>query len=561
MKGIALAAGLALLVPFGASAQTADQLVKGATDTSNVLNYGMGYNLQRFSPLTQINKDTVKNLVPLWNYSLADDRSEELQPIVYQGVIYITSNSATMAVDVKTGKQIWKTKVEYPPETPRIVCCGIINRGVAILDGKLFRTTLDANVIALDAKTGKELWRQKAADIKEGYSMTMAPLVADGVVLTGVSGAEFGTRDFIDGWDPADGKHLWRTYTVPSPDEPGGDTWKGDTWKFGGGSTWITGSYDPELNTVYWGVGNPGPFNAAGRPGDNLYTCSVLALDAKTGKIKWHFQFSPNNPFDYDSVAEMVLADINVEGKPTKVLMDANRNGFFYVLDRTNGKLLAANPYVKVNWASSIDMKTGRPVETDITKDAREGKKVMVYPSILGGKNWEPMSFNPQTGLAYANTLAFGGHYKTEPAEYKAGEWYVGMDLTDVWEWGTGPRGHLSGDRSHDRQVQVGSAERYPALLRRVVDGGRRRVLRPVDRRVRGVRRGRRQEALAVPDRIRHRRTAGDMAAGRRAVRCRHQRLWRRLLAVLRRRTSRQYTDRRIAVGVRGEETAIGACE
>ena len=443
MKRIALAVSLAVLASHGASAQTADELVKGATDTSNVLNYGMGYNLQRFSPLTQISKDNVKNLVPVWNYSLADDRSEESQPIIYQGTLYITTHNATMAIDAKTGKQIWKTKVEYPAETPRIVCCGIINRGAALYDGKLFRTTLDANVIALDAKTGKELWRQKAADIKEGYSMTVAPLVADGVVLTGMSGAEFGTRGFIDGWDPATGKRLWRTYTVPSPDEPGGDTWKGDTWKLGGGSTWITGSYDPELNTVYWGIGNPGPFNAAVRPGDNLYTCSVLALDPKTGKIKWHYQFSPNNPFDYDSVAEMVLADLPVDGKPTKVLMDANRNGFFYVLDRTNGKLLAANPYVKVNWASGIDMKTGKPIETDVTTGAREGKKVTVFPSILGGKNWEPMSFNPQTGLAYANTLVFGGHYKTEPATYKAGEWYLGMDLTDTWEWGDGPRGQL----------------------------------------------------------------------------------------------------------------------
>ena len=443
MKRIALAASLVILASCGASAQTADQLVKGATDTSNVLNYGMGYNLQRFSPLTQINKDTAKNLVPVWNYSFADDRSEESQPLVYQGVIYVTTHNATMAVDAKTGKQIWKTKVEYPAETPRIVCCGIINRGAALFDGKVFRTTLDANVIALDAKTGKELWRQKAADIKEGYSMTVAPLVADGVVLTGISGAEFGTRGFIDGWDPATGKHLWRTHTVPSPDEPGGDTWKGDTWKLGGGSTWITGSYDPELNTVYWGIGNPGPFNSAVRPGDNLYTCAVLALDPKTGKIKWHYQFSPNNPFDYDSVAEMVLADMNIEGKPTKVLMDANRNGFFYVLDRTNGKLLAANPYVKVNWATGIDMKTGRPIETDISKDAREGKKVLVYPSILGGKNWEPMSYNPQTGLAYANTLNIGGNYKAEPATYKQGEWYLGMDLTDLWAWPDGPRGHL----------------------------------------------------------------------------------------------------------------------
>src|SRR5215510_8308978 len=234
MKRIAMAIGLAVIASQWAAAQTSEQLAKGATDTSNVLNYGMGYNLNRFSTLDQINKETVKNLVPVWNYSFADDRSEESQPLVYQGVIYVTTHSATMAVDAKTGKQIWKTKVEYPPETPRIVCCGIINRGAALFDGKVFRTTLDANVIALDAKTGKELWRQKAADIKEGYSMTVAPLVADGVVLTGISGAEFGTRGFIDGWDPATGKHLWRTHTIPSPDEPGGDTWKGDTWKFGG---------------------------------------------------------------------------------------------------------------------------------------------------------------------------------------------------------------------------------------------------------------------------------------------------------------------------------------
>src|ERR1700680_1480949 len=236
MKCIALAASLALLAPFGASAQTSDQLVKGATDTSNVLNYGMGYNLQRFSPLTQINKDNAKNLVPVWNYSLADDRSEESQPLVYQGVLYVSSKSATMAVDAKTGKQIWKTKVEYPAETPRIVCCGIITRGAAIHEGKLFRTTLDANVIALDAKTGKELWRQKAAEMKDGYSMTVAPLVADGVGMTGVS-----ARGFIDGWDPASGQHRWRTYTVPAAGEPGSETWAGDTWQHGGGSTWITG--------------------------------------------------------------------------------------------------------------------------------------------------------------------------------------------------------------------------------------------------------------------------------------------------------------------------------
>ena len=443
MRGILLAAALAAFAPMAVHAQTADELKKGAGDTKGVVNYGMGYNLQRYSPLTQINTKNVGRLVPVWNYSYDDNRSEESQPLVYKGVLYVTTNAATMAVDAKTGHQIWKTKVDYPPETPRIVCCGIINRGAAIYDGKIFRTTLDANVIALDAKTGKEVWKANAIDFKNGYSMTVAPLVADGVVITGISGAEFGTRDFIDGWDPATGKHLWRTYTIPGPGEPGHDTWPGDTWEHGGGSTWITGSYDPELNTVYWGIGNPGPFNAAGRKGDNLYTDCVLALDPKTGAIKWHYQFTPQDPFDYDSVAEMVLADINVHGKPTKVLMDANRNGFFYVIDRTNGKLLAANPYVKVNWASGIDMKTGRPFETEVTAKARAGEKVTVFPAILGGKNWEPMSFNPKTGLAYANTLNFGGHYKAVPAEYKAGDWYVGMDLTDLWEWGTGPRGYL----------------------------------------------------------------------------------------------------------------------
>jgi alcohol dehydrogenase (cytochrome c) len=443
MKTLAWAFGLAMLFAPAAMAQTNDELVKGATDTNNVLNYGMGYNLQRFSTLKQINKDTVKRLIPVWNYSFDDNRSEESQPLVYKGVIYVTTNSATMAIDAKTGKQIWKTKVEYPPETPRIVCCGIINRGAAIYDGKIFRTTLDANVIALDAQTGKELWRKSAIDFKTGYSMTVAPLVADGVVITGISGAEFGTRDFIDGWDPKTGEHLWRTYTIPGPGEPGNDSWQGDTWKLGGGSTWITGSFDPELHTVYWGIGNPGPFNAAVRPGDNLYTCSVLALDPKSGKIKWHYQFSPNNPFDYDSVAEMVLATLNIDGKPTPVLMDANRNGFFYVLDRTNGKLLAANPYVKVNWATGIDMKTGRPIETDISTKARAGEKVVVWPSILGGKNWEPMSFNPQNNTAYANTLNIGGRYKAVAADYKAGEWYVGMDLSDLWEWPEGSRGYL----------------------------------------------------------------------------------------------------------------------
>jgi alcohol dehydrogenase (cytochrome c) len=442
-----MTAAVALLLPLWAQAQTADELVKSEGDTHNVLTQGMGYNLHRFSPLTQINKDTVKDLVPVWNYSYDDNRAEQSQPLVYNGVLYVTTNAATMAIEAKTGKEIWKTKVEYPPEVPRIVCCGIINRGAAIYDGRIFRTALDANVLALDAKTGKQLWKSHVIDFKNGYSMTSAPLVADGVVITGLSGAEYGTRLFLDGWDPQTGAHLWRTYTIPGPGEPGHDSWEGDSWIHGGGSTWITGSFDPELHTVYWGIGNPGPFNASVRKGDNLYTNSVLALDPKTGKIKWHFQFTPNDPFDYDSVAEMILADMNVEGRPTKVVMDANRNGFFYVLDRTDGKLLAANQYAHINWASKVDLESGRPVETEATKRARAGEKVTIYPHFVGTKNWEPASFNPQTGIAYANTLDMGMHYKAIPVTYKAGEIYIGVDVPadflDVPNGGAGPRGYL----------------------------------------------------------------------------------------------------------------------
>jgi alcohol dehydrogenase (cytochrome c) len=438
-----MTAAIALLLPLWAHAQTADELAKSGGDTQNVLTQGMGYSLQRFSTLNQINKDTVKDLVPVWNYSYDDNRSEESQPLVYNGVLYVTTNSATMAIEAKTGKEIWKTRVEYPPEVPRIVCCGIINRGPALYDGKVYRTTLDANVVALDAKTGKQVWKSHVIDFKNGYSMTSAPLVADGVVITGISGAEYGTRLFLDGWDPQTGAHLWRTYTIPGPGEPGHDSWAGDSWQHGGGSTWITGSFDPELHTVYWGIGNPGPFNPSVRKGDNLYTDSVLALDPKTGKIKWHFQFTPNDPFDYDSVAEMVLADMNVEGRPTKVVMDANRNGFFYVLDRTDGKLLAANQYAHINWASKVDLESGRPVETDLTKRARAGEKVTIYPHFVGAKNWEPMSFDPQTGLAYANTLDMGMHYKAIPVTYKAGEMYIGVDVPADFLDAHGPRGYL----------------------------------------------------------------------------------------------------------------------
>jgi alcohol dehydrogenase (cytochrome c) len=433
MRITAITAVLLLWLSGTALAQTAEDLKQDAATPHNVLTLGIGYGLQRYSPLVQVNKKSVKRLVPVWNYSLADTQGQESQPLVLDGVMYVTTHNSTVAINTSTGKQIWKSVIEYPPETPRIACCGIVNRGAALYKGKLYRTTLDAYVLALDIKTGKELWRSQAIDFKTGYSFTVAPLVAQDVVVTGISGAEYGIRGFIDGWDPETGAQLWRRYTIAAPGEPGGDTWPGDTWQHGGGSAWLTGSYDPDLDLVYWGTGNGGPWNAEFRKGDNLYTSSVLAIRPKTGEIVWHYQFSPNDPYDYDGVNELVQAELNIDGQVRKVIMQANRNGYFYVIDRTNGALLRANPFVKVTWADGIDMRTGRPIESALTKHMRvTGEKIDVWPSAFGGKNWTPMSFNPQTGLVYANTLNIGMTYKPEGPQYRAGTFYFGIDLNQL---------------------------------------------------------------------------------------------------------------------------------
>jgi alcohol dehydrogenase (cytochrome c) len=264
MKTFASAACVVLLLGTGATAQTFDDLKKDGNggSTDNILTYGMGYHQQRYSPLKQINKQTVKRLVPAWNLSLDNNWGEQAQPIVYNGVMYVTNAKATVAIDVATGRQIWKQTLDWPPETPRVVCCGVSNKGAAIYNGKVFRTTLDAHVLAYDAKDGKELWKSKAAEWKEGFSFTIAPLIANGVLVTGVSGAEFGIRGFIDGWDPETGKLLWRRYTIPARGEKGNETWPQDNnaWEIGGGSSWITGSYDAELDLMYWGIGNPAPW-------------------------------------------------------------------------------------------------------------------------------------------------------------------------------------------------------------------------------------------------------------------------------------------------------------
>jgi alcohol dehydrogenase (cytochrome c) len=385
-------------------------------------------------------------MVPVWNLSLDNQWGEQAQPLVHNGVMYVTNAKATVAIDVSTGVQLWKTPVDWLPETPRVVCCGVSNKGAALYDGKVFRTTLDAFVVALDAKTGKELWKQKAAEWKDGYSMTMAPLIANGVLITGMSGAEFGIRGFIDGWDAQSGKHLWRRYTIPARGEPGNETWPqdSDAWQHGGGSAWITGSYDPELDLTYWGIGNPAPWASQSRPGDNLYTSSVLAIRPKTGEVAWHYQFTPGDAYDYDACWEPILADIDVEGVKRKVVMQLNRNGFLYVIDRTDGKLISAKPFAKVNWASHVDLKTGRPVETEIAKKLRAGEAVEHWPSTRGGKNWPHASFNPQTGLLYANTINEGRlfqHLETKP--YVVGQRYMFIENKPLPKVEGQPVGHV----------------------------------------------------------------------------------------------------------------------
>ena len=440
--GLALACGVAFA--FTAQSQTLDDLKNDAATPGDVLTYGMGYSNQRYSPLKTINTKNVKKLVPVWNYSLNNPQGQESQPIVFDGMMFVTTHTSTVAIDPLTGRQLWKQELEFAADVPKMACCGLLNRGVAIFNGKVFRSTLDSHLIAYDAKTGKQLWKQKAADYQDGHAMTAAPLVANGVLMTGIAGGEYGTRGFIDGWDPDTGKKLWRFHTTAAAGEKGGDSWPGDTAMKGGAPTWLTGAYDPELDLVYWGTGNGGPWNAEARKGDNLYVCSVVAIRPKTGELVWHYQFSPNDLYDYDATEVGMLVDMKIDGARRKVLAQANRNGFFYVLDRTNGKLLAANPYVKVNWADKIDMATGRPVESAVTKRIRTGADEEVFPSVLGGKNWQPMSWNPATGLAYANTLNISWPYVFAKPEYKRGEWYLGVNFRGVTMPKNEPHGYLS---------------------------------------------------------------------------------------------------------------------
>jgi alcohol dehydrogenase (cytochrome c) len=420
-KALALLVGLTLLAATSTAQNvTPDRILNAAREPQNWLTYGGGYASNRYTPLKQITPQNVKNLEHQWVLQGQVLGAWQSTPLVVDGIMYLTERpNDVIALDAKTGRVFWVYR--YNNSADQRVCCGANNRGLAIHGDTLFMGTLDAHLIAVDAKNGQPIWNTTVADSKLAYSITMAPLVIKDKVIVGVGGGEYGIRGFIAAYDVRTGKEVWKFYTIPAPGEPGSETWQGDDWKHGGASVWVTGSYDPELNLTYWGIGNPGPdWNSAQRPGDNLYSDSVVALDADTGKLKWHFQFTPNDNYDYDSVQVPVLADLTWQGKPTKAMLWANRNGFFYALDRVTGKFLLGLPFVKVNWASGLD-KNGRPIQTPQPAGAP------TWPGNQGGTNWYTPSWSPRTQLFYFSAWeGYSSIYRHEEQQWEIGRNFSG---------------------------------------------------------------------------------------------------------------------------------------
>jgi alcohol dehydrogenase (cytochrome c) len=419
--------------PAGQSAViNATDLLAGLNNPSRWLTYSGNYASHRHSPLTRITPDNVGDLEALWTFQtgvIAGGNAVnkfEATPIVIDGTLYVTGmHNNAWAVDGRTGKQLWRYQRQLPPGLK--VCCGPGNRGFAVHGDRLFMTTLDAHVIALDRHSGKVVWDVSMAEHTLGYASTVAPLVVKDKLIVGMAGGEFATRGFLDAYDMNDGARLWRFYTIPAPGEPGGDSWPPGHYERGGGATWITGSYDPELNLVYWGTGNPNPdFYGGNRQGDNLYTDSVVALDADSGRLRWHFQYTPHDEHDWDANQIQVLADLTINGRPRKALVTANRNGFFYVLDRTTGKFLHGSPFVKVNWASGLD-ENGRPIQTP------QPTGQPTWPGNQGGTNWYSPSFSPRTGLFYVSVWeGYASVYRKEQIEYVPGRNFGGGGHTVV---------------------------------------------------------------------------------------------------------------------------------
>ena len=410
------------ITPLG-SPVTSERLLKASEEPENWLMYSGQYNSQRYSRLTAIDKSNVNQLEVKWVKQLETLADVETTPLVVDGVMYLTqSPSNVFALDASTGSQFWTYEHTLPEKLS--LCCGRQNRGVAILGETLFLGTLDAKLIALDAKTGAVQWETQSADAATGYSKTAAPLVIGDKVISGIAGGEYGIRGFLDAYDAKTGELAWRFYTIPGEGEPYNDTWEDDSWKTGGAPTWITGAYDPDLNLVYWGTGNPGPdWNGEAREGDNLYSDSVVALDADTGELKWHFQFTPHDVHDWDATQIPILIDIEFDGRPRKLLLFPNRNGFFYVLDRVTGEFLRGTAFAKQTWAERID-ENGRPIRIPGMLPNEEG--VLVYPSVNGAANWWSNTYSPRTELLYVVTYDGADTFFIGDDEYVPGEMFVG---------------------------------------------------------------------------------------------------------------------------------------
>jgi alcohol dehydrogenase (cytochrome c) len=440
---------MVMMAAAQAGAQVTDAMIENdAKSTNDVLISGMGPEAQRHSPLKDINAKTVNRLVPVWSMSFGGEkqRGQQSQPLVHNGKMFVTgSYSRIYALDVKTGKKLWKYEHRLPEGI--MPCCDVINRGAALYDNLVIFGTLDAQLVALDQNTGRVVWREKIDDYSAGYSYTAAPLIAQGLLLTGVSGGEFGVLGRVEARDPKTGKMVWTRPVVEGHmgykdgKENGisgttNATWPGEMWKTGGAATWLGGTYDPRTGLAYFGTGNPGPWNSHLRKGDNLYSASTVAIDVKSGQIKWHYQTTPNDGWDFDGVNEFVTFDMDGKRMGGK----ADRNGYFYVIDAANGKLQNAFPFVtKTTWANGIDLKTGRPNfvpenrpgdPTAAGGDGAKGKSVFAAPSFLGGKNQMPMAYSPKTGLFYVPSNEWGMEIWNEPVTYKKGAAYLGAGFT-----------------------------------------------------------------------------------------------------------------------------------
>ncbi len=424
-----LAAAVAAMAVAPVRAQVSfERLLRAAQEPHNWLTYSGTLFSHRYTALMQMTPANVKNLELQWVFQTrgpaeATEKSEAT-PLVVDGIMYtVLSPNHIVALDAATGRLFWMYSPRLSPLAR--VCCGRVNRGLAILGDALFMGTIDGHPIAIDAKNGKPLWDAVISKPELGYSFTMAPLVAKDKVIMGPAGGDYGIRGFIAAFDAKTGKEAWRFHTVPGPGDPGFDSWPAgsNAWEHGGGSIWVTGSYDPNLNLMYWGVGNPGPdWNADSRSGDNLYTDSVVALDPDSGALKWHYQFTPHDEFDYDSTQVPVLADMDWRGRPRKVMLWANRNGFWYVLDRATGEFLQGKPFVRVNWAEGIDEK-GRPKR--VLNATPEG--TLVYPNNQGATNWYSPSYSPRTGWFYIPTwMDTYSTYTKGDVQYKEGNQFTG---------------------------------------------------------------------------------------------------------------------------------------